>query len=194
VRTSVHILAVNNRRQRYGGRFLLTLLWWSAAFILAGCAISSDGETMLVAFPLRKDVRIALNLTEQPPRADIFSASGIGGAGFLFAGGSAPADFTLRLRLHGLEALTLACDGCEVLVSARNRRDPSIGEMLACEGDATATPLAPDDAGWADVRIVHGEQAGAYAGLPVRFDIRMPAAFAARGCSSLYVEWVDFYR
>lgn len=167
---------------------------WSTAATNAGCAVSPDGLTALAAAPLRADVRILPDLSTDPPMVCIFSGSGIGGAELHFAGGRVPSRLTLRLNLSGLEALTLNCDGRTVLASVLSRGNHAVQESLAGPDGEPHTPLDPGDESWAPVTPGYGEQAGDDDRRPLYFDVEIPAAFAKRGCASLRVDWIDFYR
>ena len=165
-----------------------------ATMFAAGCAVSPSGKSALVAIPGTEDARIALYLADIPPTAHIYSDSGIGSAQLWFAGGIVPAGFTLRLHLSGLEALLLNCDGREVRVSVMSHGDHAVREWRASPEGGVDTPLQVGDDAWAAVAVSYGEQAGENDSRPAYFDIELPAAFVATGCSLLRVEWIDFYR
>ncbi len=165
----------------------------TALLLAAGCAGRDDPHLIFV--PRGEGVHIVPVMHVRPPRVDITSESGIGGAQLWFDAGVEPTGLTLRLHLHGLEGLTLATGGYVVQASVAAGGEHVVSQTVTREGDAATQILRPGDPEWSEIHAGYdGTSPRTVGALPDYFDVELAHAMLPVGGDTLRVEWVDFYR
>ncbi len=166
----------------------------TALLLGAGCAAGRD-DPHLIYVPRGEGVHIVPVMHVRPPRVDITSESGIGGAQLWFDAGADPTGLTLRLHLHGLEGLTLEAGGYVVQASVAGSGEPIVSQTVTREGDAATQSLRPGDPEWSEIRAGYDDASpGTEGALPDFFDVELSRSLLPAGGDTLRVEWVDFYR
>ncbi len=118
----------------------------------------------------------------------VASPSGIGDATISPKNGKWPAPLILRLRLKGLESLTISQGQLTLATSFPSHGDSEPRVYLEAAGQQHA--LDEHSQYWTPVRIV-GDQA-----VPLKtghFELTPPAAFTAQP-GPMTIRWIDFYR
>ncbi len=110
----------------------------------------------------------------------VTSPSGIGSAKIRPDVGQWPGEVVLRLRLKGLESLTVS-NGNVTLAASVSSHDGGQGIVLK-HGDEEKT-LGKDDPYWTEVRA-RGKE----------FELKLPAALFRDKAEPVTVSWIDFYR
>lgn len=146
---------------------LLVLLTTAADPVQVTCRRENDRATV-VAKPEQATIEIA-------------SPTGISAAKIERTGADWPAKVAVKLKLRGLEFLTVASGATKIKISV-NSGD---GAVRVSSGDDKETPLAADDPLRPTVRRLDGKEG---------FEIDLPAAFFKENPRLIELHWIDFYR
>lgn len=123
---------------------------------------------------------------------DIRSASGIGTGRVSVPAAGWPPRVRIRLHTRGLESLGLRCGETRLRVEVSSHGTfPVRSYQLGADGQQV---LRPDDP--LHVAVEAGGGAGGLS-VPLRegyFQVEVPPAMLARGCTPLDMKWIDFHR
>lgn len=126
----------------------------------------------------------------------VTSPRGIGAATVHRRRPSWPATVNLRLRLHGLESLTVTSGQVTLGVSVSSSPPHEVRLHVSETGQKQEEPVDRHSRYWTDVRLLDADGKPA-AGLPANdgwFDLQLPPALLATNPSTLEIRWIDFYR
>ena len=179
----------------------------AALLLLGGCAGGNDAmSTIDVTLDKRDD---QATITTEGDRAviDVTSFSGIGG--LKAAADEWPAEVVVRLRLRGLEGLTIGYgDGDFTITTGVSSSGDPVALMLSVVDEAgnvqSASPSA--DIYYPDILAVTPDEtvdvsplsAGERPTIPLpegsAFEITLPPHFHLDKHPSFTIQWIDFYR
>ena len=129
----------------------------------------------------KADDRVKVETPKGRVVLSVTSPSGIGSATIRPVAGTWPGDVVLRLRLRGLESLTVS-DGKVTLAGSASHDG---GRLFLKDGDREKN-LDKGDPYWTEIRV-SGTGAG-------QFELMLPAALLKDSDKALTVSWIDFYR
>jgi hypothetical protein len=139
-----------------------------------------------------------IEVTAEPGRATftVVSPRGIGAATIRRRTGQWPKAVVLRLRLRGLESLTIAV-GQLTLGASVSSSAPQAVRLYASEtGKQREQAVDRNSCYWTDVQILNADGKRA-SGLPADggwFELQLPAALLADQPAAIAVRWIDFFR
>lgn len=124
---------------------------------------------------------------------DVHSRSGIGAATVDLVSGTAPAQISVRLHLHGLEAFRLSYDHTVIAVAVSSDEHHSVSQQVELpDGGTRAIPS--DSPLWLDLEMVSAQDSSTPSLQPSVFTIHMPPGLMNEQRRSFTIRWIDFYR
>jgi len=170
-------------------------------FLLAGAALvlnaatckTSHPQTMLKIISQKDDAQIQIAVDHERAVIQIFSASGIGHAGFEITSQELPKQITLRFHLRGLEELRFAYDETVATASLASTGEPRIHQSVSRAGEkpVQAQTVAANSEYWMKLRIVSKSKIPLQDGY---IEVEAPAHFLASAARQATIHWIDFYR
>lgn len=150
-------------------------------FLLVVATAGNAAEPFTIT--LRKEAdRVSVAEADGMVAFTVESKMGIGGATIEPKAGQWPKRVVLRLRLNGLESLTVSNGKKNWSLSAgADGHAPRI--YWKERGDET--PIDKGDAFWSDIKVSK---------TPTVFEVPLPAGLFDDKPKSLKVDWIDFYR
>jgi dipeptidyl aminopeptidase/acylaminoacyl peptidase len=119
----------------------------------------------------------------------VTSPSGIGSATVTPEDGKWPSKLVLRLRLKGLESLTISHEQVTLVASFSSHGDSQHRVYVKAGGQET--PLDKDDPYWMEIEMVGGKAVPLQSG---HFEVVLPAAIFKSQPKTVTISWIDFYR
>ena len=107
-----------------------------------------------------------------------------------------PAAVVLRLRLRGLESLTIAADQVTLGVSVSSSPPHTARLHLSQAGQQGEKAIDRNSRYWTEVRVLEADGKPAR-GLPSEggcFELQLPAQLLATNPKMIEIRWIDFYR
>lgn len=126
----------------------------------------------------------------------VTSPRGIGAATIARRAAAWPKAVMLRLRLRGLESLTIAAGQVALEVSVSSSPPHTVRLSASETGKQQEKAVDRGSRYWTEVRRVNADGKPA-SGLPAEggwFELQLPAALLAGNPESVTVRWIDFYR
>ena len=163
-----------------------------AGLIIALLAAQPDFDLSLK----RGDDRI--EVTAEPGRVmfTVVSPRGIGAATIKRRTARWPKAVVLRLRLRGLESLTVAAGRVELGASVSSSAPQTARLYVSETGKQQEKAVDRNSRYWTEVRILNADGQPA-SGLPAEggwFEVQLPAALLAGQPDAIAIRWIDFYR
>jgi hypothetical protein len=131
---------------------------------------------------------IKVKLEGESVAFDVLSPSGIGSATINPKGKQWPKKVILRLRLKGLESLTIFNGKVTLGASVSSHGDQ--GQRVFLKDGSGETPIGKDDPNRMEIKLVGGEKVPLNDGY---FEIVLPEALL-KDSKALTISWIDFYR
>jgi hypothetical protein len=107
-----------------------------------------------------------------------------------------PMAVILRLRLRGLESLTIAADQVTLGVSVSSSPPHPARLHVSQTGKQQEKAIDRSSRYWTEVRVLEANGKPA-SGLPAeggRFELQLPAELLAGNPKTIEIRWIDFYR
>jgi hypothetical protein len=126
----------------------------------------------------------------------VISPRGIGAATVQRRQPNWPAAVVLRMRLRGLESLTIAAGQVTLGVSVSSSPPHTARLHVTNAGDRQEKSIDRNSRYWAEVRILSADGKPA-PGLPAEsgcFELQLPTELLARTPKTIEIRWIDFYR
>ncbi len=172
--------------------------------IMGKGAVSAEdqrvGQGVWIMFEKKPEVTLkksedSVRVEEQDDQTvyTITSPSGIGEAE-LVRGTGWPKKITVRLRLRGLESLTIS--NGEVTLTASIASTGDHGQIQHVQRGDETVAVASDSPLWMGI-TAHTEDGGKTAGLPTDegyFEVLLPTVLTEGNAASIILRWIDFYR
>lgn len=133
--------------------------------------------------------RIEAEVTDEATFFTVTSPSGIGGATVSPKDGKWSGKFVLRLRLKGLESLTISHEQVTLGASFSSHGDSEWRVYLKEGGQENA--LGKDSKYWMEIKVVGGKEVPLNSG---HFEMVLPAAIFKSQPKAVTIRWIDFYR
>ena len=144
----------------------------------------------------RDDDRIDLAADAERSIFTVASPRGIGVATVQRRRSAWPAVVVLRIRLRGLESLTIAADPVTLGVSVSSSPPHTARLHFSETGSSHEKAIDCHSRYWTEVRAL--DAAGKRArGLPPEggcFELQLPAELLAKNPKAIEIRWIDFYR
>ena len=118
----------------------------------------------------------------------VTSPSGIGSATVSSEDGKWPGKLVLRLRLKGLESLTISHEQVTLGASFSSHGD---SQRVYVKTGSQEKPLEKDNPYWMEIKIVGGKSVPLQSG---HFEMVLPAAIFKSQPKTVTISWIDFYR
>jgi hypothetical protein len=102
----------------------------------------------------------------------------------------------LRMRLRGLESLTIAADQVTLGVSVSSSPPHTARLHVSRTGEQQERTIDRSSRYWTEVRVLNADGKSAR-GLPTEggcFELQLPAELLARNPKAIEIRWIDFYR
>lgn len=140
----------------------------------------------------------AVEIAVQTERAVfiVTSPRGIGAATVHRRRPSWPATVNVRLRLRGLESLTITSGHVSLGVSVSSSPPHEVRLHVSETGQKQEQPIDRHSRYWTDVRVLDadGKPARGLPGAGGYFELQLPTELLAKNPSTLEIRWIDFYR
>jgi len=170
-------------------------------FLLAGTALVLGAATcetphrqiMIKVISQKDDAQIQIAVDHERALIQIFSAGGIGHAGFEITSRELPQHIALRLHLRGLEELRFAYDETVVTVSLSSTGEQDVQQSVSRvgEGPVKAQTVTANSEYWMKLRVVSKSKIPLQDGY---IEVEAPKAFLQSGMRQASIHWIDFYR
>lgn len=172
--------------------------------VLGQGAISSDdpdvGQGVWIVFQKHPEFvtkkaedGIAVAWEQEKRIYTVSSPSGIG-SGTIIRSGSWPSSVVLRLKLRGLESLTIRAG--DLVWSASVLSHGNHEQLLSVRREGREAKVKPADPLWTEIVAVDagGKATSGSAGEGGYFEVPLPAALLESQPRMLELQWIDFYR
>jgi hypothetical protein len=126
----------------------------------------------------------------------VISPRGIGAATVRRRQPNWPSVVVLRMRLRGLESLTIAVDQVTWGVSVSSSPPHTARLHVSQTGEQQEKSIDRTSRYWTEVRVLDADGKSAR-GLPAEggcFELQMPPELLARNPKAIEIRWIDFYR
>jgi hypothetical protein len=137
----------------------------------------------------KSEDRIVTSIELDRVVVDVRSPSGIGTATIHRKEGQWPQMVVLRLRLKGLESLSISNGSVTLGVSVSSHGDHEGRAWLKNSGEET--PINKSSPYWTAVKFVGGQKVPLGDGY---FELALPKALLKDDPKTLRIDWIDFYR
>jgi hypothetical protein len=158
-------------------------------------ALAADGPASDLDITLRKPAdRAAASTDGQAKILTVTSPSGIGGATITPKAGKWPETVTIRLRLGGLESLTVSNGKATLSTSVSSHGDGKAEVHLTESGKQKS--IDSKSPYWMELRVLDAK-GNPTKKIPVQdgyFEFTVPKALMGDGIKSITLNWIDFYR
>jgi hypothetical protein len=144
----------------------------------------------------RDDDRIGLAADADRAVFTVASPRGIGAATVQRRRPAWPAVMVLRMRLRGLESLTIAADHVTLGVSVSSSPPHTARLHVSQTGGQQEKTIDRNSRYWTEVRILSADGKPA-PGLPAEggcFELQLPTELLAKNPKAIEIRWIDFYR
>jgi len=158
-------------------------------------AESHQAATAFRVSPTRNGDKVAVDAGEELVTVAITSVRGIGQATIARRGKQWSKEVVLRLRLRGLESLTVAAGPLKLAVSVDSNR-PHVARLYLWKDGTEGPALDKKSPYWTSIQIVPAKEKQVRIPLDPGgcFQVALPSALLADNPESLEVRWIDFYR
>ena len=137
----------------------------------------------------KPDDRVEVEAKEAATVFTVISRSGIGNATISRRNGGWHGRVVLRLRLAGLESLTVSSGRVKLAASVLSHSGhPRLLRRIEKDQEKSVDKDSPF---WLEIKMVGGQTVPLKGGY---FEMTLPAALFQDGPKSLKIEWIDFYR
>jgi hypothetical protein len=163
-------------------------------FIVPKPAAAADAQSAFNITTKKSEDRVVVSAAEDRTIFTVTSPSGIGSATIAPKDGTWPKSVTLRLRLSGLESLSIASDKTTWAAEVSSHGDGKA--MLRLIEDGKEKPVEKDKPYWTEIKIIDS-QGKAAKQMPLKdgyFELIVPAELLQGRPKSLAISWIDFYR
>jgi hypothetical protein len=169
--------------------------WFSGMMLMLSAATcqTPQGQTMIKVISQQDDAQIKVGTEGERAFIQIFSASGIGQAGFELTSRKLPRRLVMRFYLRGLEELRFAYGETVVTASLSSSGEPEIRQRVSKAGErpVEAQTIAADSRYWMKLRVVSQSKIPLQDGY---IEIEAPEDFLQSGIRQASIRWIDFYR
>lgn len=137
----------------------------------------------------KSEDRIEVEAKDDAIFLTVTSPSGIGSATVNSKDGKWPGKLVLRLRLKGLESLTISHQQVTLGASFSSHGDSE--QRVYVKTGGQEKPLDRDNPYWMEIKIVGGKSVPLQSG---HFEMVLPAAIFKSEPKTVTISWIDFYR
>ena len=191
------------RRQITNLAFLTIVI----VLLLAGC--STTGNTPMIELTLDRPEGNTAEVINEDGRAiiDVTDTRGINGLTTRLVEGEWPAEVVVRLRLRGLEQLTIQYGDLTIATGVSSSGAPAALTITAVDEAGNTQSASPSsDIYYPDILAVTPDGATAVGPLAAgdrpaiplpegsAFEITLPPHFLSEARDSFSMQWIDFYR